>query len=55
MIAREGANETRAVLQRLGIRRVFTERDVRKARDLAGACVGMPTPAILAREEGADP
>ncbi|HET9985562.1 MAG TPA: four helix bundle protein [Longimicrobiales bacterium] len=53
-IAGTAASETRAVLRRLGIRRVFTDREVREAEDLAGACVGMLTAAILALEERAD-
>jgi four helix bundle protein len=50
-IARKEANEVRAVLRRLVIKKVFTQKEVQKAYDLAGACVGMLTKAILAMEE----
>jgi four helix bundle protein len=49
-IARKEANEVRAVLRRLVIKKVFSERDIQKAQDLAGACVGMLTNAIKAIE-----
>ena len=49
-IARKEANEARAVLKRLMIRRVFTFAEIRTAHELAGACVGMLTRAIRAVE-----
>jgi four helix bundle protein len=49
-VARKEANEVRAVLRRLVLKRVFQETEVQKAYNLAGACVGMLTRAILAME-----
>ncbi|HET9986346.1 MAG TPA: hypothetical protein VFQ38_22400 [Longimicrobiales bacterium] len=54
-VARKEANEVRAVLRRLVIERVFTEPQVRKAYNLAGACVGMLTNAIIALQNRPDP
>ncbi len=50
-VARKEANEVRAALRRLVIQRVFTDTETRKAYDLAGACVGMTTRAIIAQEK----
>lgn len=50
-IARKEANEVRAILRRLMIKRVFTYTEIRKALDLAGACVGMLTSAIIGLEK----
>jgi len=49
-IARKEANEVRAVLRRLAAKRVLAGDDVSRAIDLAGACVGMQTSAIIAAE-----
>ncbi|HET9985066.1 MAG TPA: four helix bundle protein [Longimicrobiales bacterium] len=54
-VARKEANEVRAVLRRLVLKRVFTEPQVRKAYNLPGACVGMLTNAIIALENRPDP
>ncbi|HET9985762.1 MAG TPA: hypothetical protein VFQ38_19345 [Longimicrobiales bacterium] len=54
-VARKEANEVRAVLRRLVLKRVFTEPQVRKAYNLAGACVGMLANAIIALENRPDP
>jgi four helix bundle protein len=50
-VARKEANEVRAVLRRLVIKRVFTYSQSQKAYHLAGACVGMLTKAIIALEQ----
>jgi four helix bundle protein len=52
-IARKEANEIRAVLRRLVQKRVFTSAHIGKADNLAGACIGMLTHAILATERRA--
>ena len=52
-IARKEASEVRAALRRLVILRVYTPAEVRKAMDLAGACIGMLTAAIIAAEKRA--
>ena len=49
-IARKEANEVRTVLRRLVIGRVFTQTEIAKAYNLAGAVVGMLTNAIIALE-----
>ena len=50
-IARKEANEVRAALRRLVIKRVFSEQEIERAYNLAGASVGMLTRAIIAAEE----
>jgi four helix bundle protein len=54
-VARKEANEVRAVLRRLVIRQVFTESQIRKPYDLAGACIGMLTRAIITLESHPNP
>jgi four helix bundle protein len=54
-IARKEANEVRAVLRSLVIKRTLTTKEIQKAYDLAGACVGMLTNAIKALENRRDP
>ena len=49
-IARKEANEVRAVLRRFVIKGTLTEQQISKAYDLAGACMGMLTKAIIAIE-----
>ena len=49
-IARKEGNEVRSALRRLVIKKVFTAAEVRKADELAGACVGMLTNAIRTLE-----
>jgi four helix bundle protein len=46
-IAKKEANEVRAVLRRLAIKKVVTEADIQRAYDLAGTLVGMLTAAII--------
>jgi four helix bundle protein len=53
-IAKKEANEVRAILRRLVIKRVLTKRDIRKAYDLAGAIIGMLTGAIVKHEKRSD-
>jgi four helix bundle protein len=53
-IARKEANEVRAVLRSLVIKRIVTTKQIQKAYDLAGACVGMLTNAIIALEKRPD-
>ena len=49
-IARKEASETRAALRRLVIKKVFTTSEVRKADNLAGACIRMLKSAIVTLE-----
>lgn len=53
-IARKEANEVRAILRSLVISETLTTSQIRKAYDLAGACVGMLTSAIIATEKRSD-
>ncbi len=46
-VAKKEANEVRAVLRRLVIKRVLTNADIARAYNLAGALVGMLTRAII--------
>jgi four helix bundle protein len=48
-IARREANEVRAILRRLVIKRALTNDDIRPAYELAGAVIGMLTAAIIAQ------
>jgi four helix bundle protein len=50
-VARKEANEVRAVLRRLVIKGTFTERDIRRAYNLAGAIIGMLTSASISLEQ----
>ena len=50
-IARKEANEVRTILRRLVIAHVFTDREIEKAYNLAGAIVGMLTAAIITLEK----
>ncbi|MGQ0815455.1 MAG: hypothetical protein ACT4O1_13520 [Gemmatimonadota bacterium] len=50
-ISRKEANEVRAALRKLVITRVFTQKEIQKAYDLAGAIVGMLTSAIITLEK----
>ena len=52
-IARKEANEVRTILRRLVIGRVFTQLEIAKAYNLAGAVIGMLTNAIKALESRA--
>jgi four helix bundle protein len=53
-VARKEANEVRAVLRRIVIKKVFTSAEIERAYNLAGACVGMLTQAIMRLEERLD-
>jgi four helix bundle protein len=46
-VAKKEANEVRAILRRLVIKRVLTQHDIQQAYNLAGAIVGMLTNAII--------
>lgn len=53
-IAKKEANEVRAILRRLVIKRLLSRADIDRAYNLAGAIVGMLTAAIIslqARDE----
>lgn len=52
-IARKEANEARAVLRRLVLKRVVTDERIRRAWDLGGMLMSMLTKAILTLEERA--
>ncbi|HEY0306311.1 MAG TPA: four helix bundle protein [Longimicrobiales bacterium] len=52
-VARKEANEVRTVLRRLVIGRVFTNVEIAKAYNLAGAVIGMLRNAIKALESRA--
>jgi four helix bundle protein len=47
-IAKKEANEVRAILRRLTMRRLLTSREIERAYHLAGAIIGMLTRAIIA-------
>jgi four helix bundle protein len=49
-IARKEANEVRAILRRLVIKKVLPHKDVQHATELAGMCVAMLTNAIKSVE-----
>src|SRR5687768_3153002 len=44
-VAKKEANEVRAILRRLVIKKVLTEQQIRRAYNLAGAIIGMLTNA----------
>ncbi|MGH7555260.1 MAG: hypothetical protein ACREMQ_19835, partial [Longimicrobiales bacterium] len=46
-VAKKEANEVRAILRRLVIKRVLTESDIKQAYELAGAVAGMLTNAMI--------
>jgi four helix bundle protein len=50
-IAKKEANEVRAILRRLVLKRVLTSEEIEKPYNLAGAIVGMLTRAIIAVEQ----
>ena len=50
-IAKKEANEVRAILRRLVLKRVLTSEEIEKPYNLAGAIVGMLTKAIIAVEQ----
>ena len=50
-VAKKEANEVRAILRRLVIKKALTERQIGRAYNLAGAVVGMLTNAIISLEK----
>jgi four helix bundle protein len=46
-IAKKEANEVRAILRRLIIKKLLTDREIERAYGLAGAIIGMLTKAII--------
>ena len=50
-VAKREANEVRAILRRLDIRKIFTALEIKRAYDLAGAVIGMLTRAIIALQK----
>jgi hypothetical protein len=53
-ISRKEANEVRAALRKLVIAKVFTQREIQKAYDLAGSVIGMLTAVIITLEKKLD-
>jgi four helix bundle protein len=53
-VAKKEANEIRAILRSIVIKRVLTESQIRRAYNLAGAVVGMLTQAIISIQKRPD-